>query len=612
MATTDGTDDAFRSIVEGLSFGVCVFCDGERVFANEEYARQHGFNNVAAALESREMAGDAEQGLREWCEMPERLDEPALHRFRLERKDGSAIYLEAQYSRVTFGGRSCLASVTRDVTSGVTVLRDLEDRERMFHSLFEAAPVGIALSGRDRVTTQVNPALVAMLGVPSEEIVGKRLSAFELDRAQRGSVGKYDLLVSGDLESFVISRDLVRATGETVSTETISAAVRDTTGAFQYAVRIVNDVSSSVELSLAEQRFTLLFRDAPVGIVIADRGRVTIQANEAFARMLGRPMDEVVGKRFSAYEVGPDQRNRLNEFDQVVAGTLESFAMDRQWVRADGKSVWAETITSAVRDERGAFLYAVRIVNDITERVAAQRAQDEFVAITSHELRTPLTAIHAVVGLLADGKGTESPAATMRLAAVAERNSTRMIRVVNDLLDLQRMNLDALSLAPQLCDAEEISRVVKESFLADTGLGQHHIDLQVAPVQFMADRVRVIQVLTNLVGNAVKFVGPGSPVIVRGFANAGGVRFEVIDPGPGIPPEELEAIFLKFHQVEGGDTRLPGGWGLGLAIAKSIVQAHAGQIWVESELGQGSTFIVELPGEFGGRKVIAIDRLTKH
>ena len=174
-----------------------------------------------------------------------------------------------------------------------------------------------------------------------------------------------------------------------------------------------------------------------------------------------------------------------------------------------------------------------------------------------------------------------------------------MIRVVNDLLDLQRLGAGRFALAPRQCDGGEIAREVIDSMLLLANLSSKDIALEFEPALFSADRDRVIQVLSNLVGNAVRFARNENPVRVRVSKGEKAVRFAVSDSGPGIPESELEAIFDRFHQVVGGDDRLPGGWGLGLAIAKAIVDEHGGNIWAESVVGVGSTFSFELPTEFG-------------
>jgi signal transduction histidine kinase len=224
--------------------------------------------------------------------------------------------------------------------------------------------------------------------------------------------------------------------------------------------------------------------------------------------------------------------------------------------------------------------------------------KDEFVSIVSHELRTPLTAIRGALGLLSGGAGGELDPMTMELVDLARDNSERLVRLINDILDIQKieagkMNLRVSALAPAVLVRNTVEQL--RAFAAET-----RVELAWAVEDDHAwhgDSDRVTQVLTNLISNAVAFSPEGGEVRVT-VARArapGRSRVEVVDRGPGIPEELRRFLFGKFQQLDGSDSRKKGGTGLGLAICKAIVELHGGFIGVESEVGHGSTFWFELP-----------------
>ncbi|MEM7153542.1 MAG: ATP-binding protein [Myxococcota bacterium] len=238
----------------------------------------------------------------------------------------------------------------------------------------------------------------------------------------------------------------------------------------------------------------------------------------------------------------------------------------------------------------------VGVATDVTERLRAQRMKDEFVSIVSHELRTPLTSIRGSLGLLEGGVAGELPPKASDLVRIARSNTDRLIRLINDILDLDKMEAGQVTLQRS---AVPVRGLIDEVIGEMSGYAQQ-MEVAIAveashcdPVH--ADRDRLAQVLTNLLSNAVKFSPAGGQVVVRMETRATRVRISVVDRGPGIAASDIPKLFQKFHQLDASDARSRGGSGLGLVIAKTLVEAHHGQIGVESEVGQGSTFYFELP-----------------
>ena len=262
--------------------------------------------------------------------------------------------------------------------------------------------------------------------------------------------------------------------------------------------------------------------------------------------------------------------------------------------RVDGSSFAAEYALTPILDQ-GRFSGSVLSFRDVSQRNALDRLKDEFISTVSHELRTPLTSIRGALGLLSSGILGEINEKAANLLRIALTNSDRLVRLINDILDLERIQSGREPLAFR---AVELSDIVKQAIgdmqpVADAAGVQLLHDT--SKVQIDADPDRLLQVLTNLLSNAVKFSPPNSTVSIMLRPGVSGVTLSVIDHGRGIPADKLEAVFGRFQQVDASDSRQKGGSGLGLAICRTIVLQHSGRIWAERNPIRGSTFRVFLP-----------------
>jgi len=237
------------------------------------------------------------------------------------------------------------------------------------------------------------------------------------------------------------------------------------------------------------------------------------------------------------------------------------------------------------------------IMRDISGWKRLDRVKSEFVSTVSHELRTPLTAIRGSLGLLEGGAVSDLPAKAINLLRIARNNCDRLVRLLNDMLDLDKIEAGKLALqSVPLEPADVVSATLDELRpMAEQRAIAFVEDLSLVPT-VTGDRDRLIQVLTNLVSNAIKFAPAGATVTVSVAATDTGVRFGVHNPGPGIAAHDLPRLFGRFQQLDGSDRRRHGGTGLGLAIAKAIVEEHGGTIGVVSEPATGTTFWFSLPG----------------
>jgi PAS domain S-box-containing protein len=256
---------------------------------------------------------------------------------------------------------------------------------------------------------------------------------------------------------------------------------------------------------------------------------------------------------------------------------------------------------------------------ELVQRQAVERLKDEFIGIVSHELRTPLTSMQGALGLLAMGVMDDEPVQMKQMIEIAAIETERLVRMVNDILDLEKLAAHSNSLVLEWCDAHTLIQQAIASMSSSADAAHVHLELDCPPLQIWVAPDRIVQIFTNLLSNAIKFSHPGGIVSIAVSATtarlepisasltrsdsarspmtsmAHQIHFSVQDRGRGIPPAKLETIFDRFQQVDSSDARDKGGTGLGLAICKSLVSQHQGQIWVESVWGQGSTFFAILP-----------------
>ena len=221
----------------------------------------------------------------------------------------------------------------------------------------------------------------------------------------------------------------------------------------------------------------------------------------------------------------------------------------------------------------------------LAERSDLDHAKDEFISTVSHELRTPLTSIRGALGLLSSGLLGNVDGRAQNLLRIASTNTERLIRLINDILDLERMESGRAPVNLRRCSLYDLAREAIDTMSALADAAQIRLELNSYAshdaIFFDADPDRILQVLTNLLSNAIKFSPEGTTVTVQIDANADSLSLKVIDHGRGIPSDKLETIFDRFQQVESTDASKKGGTGLGLAICRSIIQQHGGMIWAQ-------------------------------
>jgi len=292
--------------------------------------------------------------------------------------------------------------------------------------------------------------------------------------------------------------------------------------------------------------------------------------------------------------IHPDDRPRLETLSFELKRTGQ---YDEQYriIRPDGSIRWIRDRAFPIKNEAGKLVRVAGIAEDITEQQKIEQMKSEFIGIVSHELRTPLTAIKMSLGLLKSGIYDKKPDKFQRMLDIALIDTNRLVNLVNDILDLERLDSGRAILEKTPCQAADLMQQAVNG--VEALATPQDITLTIAPTdaKVWAAADAIIQTLINLLSNAIKFSPANSTITLSAECQTNVVLFRVSDRGRGIPADKLEAIFGRFQQVDASDSRQKGGTGLGLAICRSIIEQHGGQIWVQSTPGAGSTFFFTLP-----------------
>ena len=333
------------------------------------------------------------------------------------------------------------------------------------------------------------------------------------------------------------------------------------------------------------------------GCLITDLEGHIEWANDGFTRMSGYQTDELLGRRPRELLHGAESDVGTEQFIFASMEERRPFTVELLAYRKWGYGFWVEISGNPLYHRDGEPEGFMVMVSDITERKRVDQMKTEFVSTVSHELRTPLTAISGALGLVAGGATGQLPDKAQAMVDIAEKNSKRLTRLIDDLLDMEKLVEGKVRLDMRIQELMPIvDRAIEENQSYADNYGVEIIGAERADgVLVDVDVLRLQQVLANLMSNAAKFSPARGIVQVRVVDLADRVRIEVVDQGRGVPEEFRPSLFTKFSQADSSDTRRVGGTGLGLAISKELVERMGGSIGCESQEQLGSTFYFELP-----------------
>ena len=466
-------------------------------------------------------------------------------------------------------------------------------RERLFGVAVQSSVDAIVTKTLDGVITGWNPAAERLFGFTAVEAVGQHIDIIVPDERREELRG---ILASIRCGEIVEHHETVRCAknGALIEVSLSISPIKLPSGEIIGACKIAHDIT---ERRAAEENFKLAVEACPSGMLMADRTGRVVMVNTEIENLFGYRREELVGQ---SIEILVPERLRTQHFAErrnyAAKPVVRRMAAKQDLVgrRKDGSEFPVEIGLNPIQTRGGVLILSVIV--DITERKRLERLKDAFVSTVSHELRTPLTSICGSLGLLMGTAAKDLPERTVRLLSLAQSNSERLVKLVNDILDIEKLEagqvvfkFKLVGLRPLIDQAVDANRGY-----ADTYLVRLRCDFQ-ADGDVWADPDRLSQVVTNLISNAIKFSPPDGEVVVAVNGVNGGFRLSVRDHGAGIPAEFKPRIFQKFAQADGTNTKKTGGTGLGLSIVKEIVTRLSGTVGFAAASGGGTVFYVDLP-----------------
>jgi PAS domain S-box-containing protein len=448
-------------------------------------------------------------------------------------------------------------------------------------SLPDSQGLGSFLNLHDRVP---NIPIIVLTGLDDQDLA---ISAMQQ--------GAQDYLIKGQVDRNLLLRSIRYA----IERERTEAALRQAKSELeQRVIERTHDLRQTENnLRDALQKLNFHFENSPLAAIEWDREFRVSRWSATAERIFGWSSAQVVGKSPDQWKfVFPADVEHINEvMNRLISGIETSNVTINRNYCQDGTIINCEWYNSVLLDDSGRMESVFSLVLDVTNRHQIERMKDEFISVVSHELRTPMTSIYGSLKMLDSGLLNHQPEKEKRLLTIAVDSTDRLMRLVNDILDIERIESGSVQMIKSVWQVSELMTKAVDAIEPLADKAGIRLSVSNSGGNVWVDADRMIQTFTNLLGNAIKFSPTASTIWFTATKQAGQMLFQVRDCGRGIPADKLGIIFERFQQVDGSDARSGEGTGLGLAICRSIIQQHGGHIWVESVLGKGSTFSCILP-----------------
>ncbi len=398
-------------------------------------------------------------------------------------------------------------------------------------------------------------------------------------------------------KSYTVEYRITRSDRAIIWIEDKGQGIFDPDGKLQWLDGIILDITekkqSRAAMQQSETQLRLITDALPALIAYVDCHQCYQFVNQTYEDWHKKPSTEVIGSHLREI-LGEVNYQQIKQYVELaLSGQIVNY--ENEILSSDRSSRWVNVTYIPDFNSEGKVEGFFSLINDISDRKATEQMKDEFISVVSHELRTSLTSIYGALKLIVTNPQSGLSQEDREMLNIAVTNTDRLVRLVNDVLDLERIASGKVKMVKQSCDAvvliREAIKVMQPMAKAE------NITLVAKPISIIIniDRDHIYQTLTNLLSNAIKFSPPNSSVQVTVENLERKVLFKVSDTGRGIPADILGSIFERFKQVDASDSRDKGGTGLGLPICYKIISEHGGRIWAESEFGKGSTFYFTLP-----------------
>lgn len=481
---------------------------------------------------------------------------------------------------------------------------NLRRSEHKFQSVFDELYEFAGLLTSEGILTEVNQAPFTFAQVPRADVLGKPFWEFPLwqQSSELTEIAKTAVSQAAAGHFFRTEVTFKSATGQPHTFDvSVKPIHQSQSERVVWLIAEGRDITTQVQLRDAlrqeRNRSLQLINGSVDGIAAFDVNGICTVWNPAMEILTGIPRDRAIGQSGMDLfrSLVPD--SMLQQLHLGTTDTVTAFDFSHPHPQT-GHLRMIEARYSPLHNGSTTVTGGLIVLRDVTRQRELERLKREFISIISHEIRTPLSSIRGALGLVAEGILDDDPQTAKEMLSIANNNIERLVRLVNDILALNRLESGQVNLKYQWCPAASLVQQAFSSVEALAAAHQIHLEATVPDNLWVwADPDWLVQVLVNLVNNAIKFSPAQTTITVtaEALASEAMIQFAVTDQGRGIPADKLQTIFGRFQQVDASDSRQKGGTGLGLAICRLIVQQHGGRIWAESELGKGSTFYFTLP-----------------
>ncbi|PCI10878.1 MAG: hypothetical protein COB71_06150 [Thiotrichales bacterium] len=521
-----------------------------------------------------------------------------------QRRDGATFPLELSVSEMAAGGGlRMFTGIVRDITKRKQSEEALRDNMARIAAIVDTVVDGIVMIDDGGMIESFNPAAERIFGYSNEDVVGRNVSMLMPEPYHEGHDGYLTHYKdTGEKRVIGMGRE-VEGRRKDGSTFPLELSVSEMwLGQLRKFTGIVRDVTerkkSEDEVRDSAARIEAIVETVVDGIITINERGVIETINPAAELIFGHFADKVVGRNVSMLMPEPYHEEHDSYLENYLrTGTRKVIGIGREvlGLHKDGDTFPLELSVSEMW--LGGQRMFTGVVRDITERKNIETMKNEFISTVSHELRTPLTSIRGSLGLIVGGAMGGIPDKALQMIEIADKNAQRLISLINDILDIEKIaagkmefNLQVQPLLPIILLALESNAAYGEQY----GVRYRMEDFQ-RDVYVNVDADRLLQVLSNFMSNAAKFSPQGGEVEIHLESDGDHIRIMVVDHGEGIPEAFQGKIFQKFSQADSGNARKKQGTGLGLAITKEIVEQMGGSVGFISEKGKGSRFYCRLP-----------------
>lgn len=621
------SDKTFRSLIEQSDDAIqLVTPKGEVLYSSDSVKQVIGYTpdelqgvSVGPYLHPDDVALFE----RQWKKLLAKQSARIELEYRVKHKDGSWVWVETRATNhIKTPGIEALVGNFRNITDRKQTEERLRESEEQYRQLVDRSPEAIAVHAHGKIV-YVNKIGLKLIGATSaKQVLGESLMKFVHPDSVELVKQRVRAMIVEQKPTDTAQEKFIRLDGQVIDVEVVSLPVRyKGEPAIQIVVRDITDRKRTHDaLQKSEERLRFMAATMPQKMFTATPGGAIDYVNPQWESFAGIKHEGLLGDGWIDLLHPDDLEDSLARWRHSVR-TGEPFSIEQRFRRHDGEYRWHISRARAMMDDAGNITRwfgsntdihdiraalkrehalekkTVQLTEQRTQLVMLNRAKDEFIALASHQLRTPATAVKQYLGMLLGGYAGEMTEKQQAMVAFANKSNERQIRIINDLLEVARLDAGKVDLKIDRVDLSAlIDQVIEEQSSSIEGRSQRvRVDGDDQPVLADVDGTKLRMVLENILHNASKYSGEHTTITITMSCHKDTAVIAIRDEGVGIAPQDVAKLFRKFSRLDNPLSDVVGGTGLGLYWAKRIIDLHGGSIKAESEPGEGSTFTITLP-----------------